>query len=238
MENETKVDVLETKSDVVEYKAEDFEPSKIEVGYEEAKAMPHFGHGIAKFEKVSFEEFCRAYNPMYIETARSLAIERGEIKEDDAFAYSMEEFLSLTQMIYDSIELPTRSTVGSAGYDFKFPYGSTVIVPNSTLTIPTGIKCKMDPNWVLIEVPRSSLGFKYRLQFDNTVGIIDSDYYNNEKNEGHIMVKLTNDSRVEGNDCILNQGDRYCQGIFLPYGITVDDGVEEVRTGGLGSTGN
>ena len=87
-----------------------------------------------------------------------------------------------------------------------------------------------------MEFPRSSLGFNYRIQLDNTVGIIDSDYYNNTRNEGHIMIKITNDSR-SGQTCIFEQGSRFCQGIFLPFGITLDDDVVEERTGGLGSTG-
>ena len=83
--------------------------------------------------------------------------------------------------------------------------------------------------------PRSGLGFKYRLQLNNTVGIIDSDYYNSD-NEGHIFAKITNDSN-EGKTLELKAGEGFMQGIFLEYGITQDDEADGVRTGGFGSTG-
>ena len=92
----------------------------------------------------------------------------------------------------------------------------------------------MDANWVLKCYPRSGLGFKYRLQLNNTVGIIDSDYYGSD-NEGHIFAKLTNDGK-EGKEVELKEGTGFMQGIFVEYGITVDDDVEEVRNGGFGST--
>ena len=78
------------------------------------------------------------------------------------------------------------------------------------------------------------LGFKYRLQLNNTVGIIDSDYYYSD-NEGHIFSKLTNDSR-EGKTVEISAGDGFMQGIFVEYGITLDDCVDNVRNGGFGST--
>jgi len=82
--------------------------------------------------------------------------------------------------------------------------------------------------------PRSGLGFKFRLQLNNTVGIIDSDYYFS-KNEGHIMAKITNDSR-EGKTVSVKSGDGFIQGIFVEYGITVDDDADGIRDGGFGST--
>ena len=82
--------------------------------------------------------------------------------------------------------------------------------------------------------PRSGLGFRYRLQLDNTVGIIDSDYYDSD-NEGHILIKVTNDSK-SGKTLSLNPWDGFAQGIFLEYGITVDDDAQGVRNGGFGST--
>ena len=84
-------------------------------------------------------------------------------------------------------------------------------------------------------VPRSSLGFKYRAQLDNTVGIIDADYYNNPNNEGHIWVKITNDSK-RGDTLVVNKGDAIAQGIILEYFKTDDDNADGVRNGGLGST--
>ena len=92
----------------------------------------------------------------------------------------------------------------------------------------------MEYEWVLKLYPRSGLGFKYRLQLNNTVGIIDSDYYYSD-NEGHIMAKITNDSN-EGKVAHLKEGEGFIQGIFLEYGITVDDDADGVRNGGFGST--
>ena len=82
--------------------------------------------------------------------------------------------------------------------------------------------------------PRSGLGFKFRLQLNNTVGIIDSDYYYSD-NEGHIFCKITNDSN-EGKAVSLERGAGFCQGIFLEYGITIDDDATDIRNGGFGST--
>ena len=92
----------------------------------------------------------------------------------------------------------------------------------------------MAESFVLMLFPRSGLGFKYRLQLNNTVGVIDSDYAYSD-NEGHIFVKLTNDSN-EGKIVELLEGTGFAQGIFLPYGITVDDAAEGKRNGGFGST--
>ena len=100
--------------------------------------------------------------------------------------------------------------------------------------LPTGVRARMDEGWVLLMFPRSGLGFKYRLQLNNTVGVIDSDYYE-AKNEGHIMLKLTNDSR-DGRTLRIGAGDAVAQGVFVPYGITKDDGADAQREGGFGST--
>ena len=135
--------------------------------------------------------------------------------------------------IYNSIKLPKRATKGSAGYDFFAPY-DILLKKGETIKIPTGIRVKMNEDYVLFLLPRSSLGFKYRLQLDNTVGVIDSDYYNSA-NEGHIFIKLTNDSK-ENKDMVVKKGDGFCQGIFLKFGITVDDDTTDIRNGGIGST--
>ena len=92
----------------------------------------------------------------------------------------------------------------------------------------------MEESWVLNLFPRSGLGFKFRLQMNNTVGIIDSDYFYSD-NEGHIFVKLTNDSN-EGKIVRVEAGTGIVQGIFMEYGVTIDDDVKEVRNGGFGST--
>ncbi|MDE5616260.1 MAG: dUTP diphosphatase [Clostridia bacterium] len=137
------------------------------------------------------------------------------------------------QEIYDGIKLPKRATTGSAGYDFFAPV-QIVLKPGETIKIPTGIRVEILENWVLKCYPRSGLGFKFRLQLNNTVGIIDSDYFNSS-NEGHIFCKLTNDSN-ENKTVTVNKGDGFIQGIFVEYGITFDDEVSEKRDGGFGST--
>lgn len=165
---------------------------------------------IAKFYKVSFEQFMNAYN--------------------DCFSPLSEEEV---RKVYDEIKLPRRATRGSAGYDFFTPADIT-LKPNETVKIPTGIRAEMQEDWVLKLYPRSGLGFKFRLQLNNTVGIIDSDYFYSD-NEGHIFAKITNDSN-EDKTLSLKRGDGFMQGIFLQYGICVDDEADGIRNGGFGST--
>ena len=167
-------------------------------------------HRIAKFYKVSYEEF-----------KNGIVGELDGLKEEEIKA------------MYDELQLPRRATTGSAGYDFFAPF-TFHLSPGETIKIPTGIRAKMEEEWVLQLFPRSGLGFKYRLQLNNTVGIIDSDYYFSD-NEGHIFCKITNDSN-EGKDITVQKGTGFVQGIFLPYGITEDDDADGVRNGGFGST--
>lgn len=162
---------------------------------------------IAKFEKVSFEQFESGFD--------------GE--------FTLEEIKEM----YVNLQLPKRATKGSAGYDFYAPFDIT-LNPGQTIKIPTGIRASMEDGWVLKLYPRSGLGFKFRLQLNNTVGIIDSDYYHSS-NEGHIFAKITNDSN-EGKVVEIKKNTGFIQGIFLEYGITYDDMVEEIRDGGFGST--
>ena len=110
------------------------------------------------------------------------------------------------------------------------------LAPGGIIKIPTGIRVEMEQDWVLKCYPRSGLGFRYRLQLNNTVGIIDSDYFYSD-NEGHIFAKLTNDGR-EGKNVELAKGNGFMQGIFVEYGITVDDDAQGIRNGGFGSTTN
>ena len=162
---------------------------------------------IAKFEKVSFEQFQSGF--------------------DDG--YTIEEI----KKMYDDLQLPKRATTGSAGYDFFAPF-NIVLEPGQTVKVPTGIRAQMEDGWVLKLYPRSGLGFKFRLQLNNTVGIIDSDYYYSS-NEGHIFAKITNDSN-EGKVVSIKANTGFIQGIFLEYGITYDDEVSDIRDGGFGST--
>ena len=136
--------------------------------------------------------------------------------------------------VYDAITMPRRATAGSAGYDLRTPFALS-LAPGQSAKIPTGLRVRIAEGWMLALYPRSGLGFKYRLQLDNTVGIIDSDYYFAD-NEGHIFVKITNDSRT-GKTVELSAGDAFAQGIFTEYGVTEDDDATAARTGGFGSTG-
>ncbi len=145
---------------------------------------------------------------------------------------SKEEFIkSGTIDEYAAVTLPKRATSGSAGYDF-FATKSFTLGAGETIKIATGVRVKIDDGWFLSVYPRSSLGFKYRLRLDNTVGIIDSDYYYAD-NQGHIFIKVTNC----GVDTLtVEQGKAFAQGIFMQYGVTVDDDATATRTGGFGST--
>lgn len=134
---------------------------------------------------------------------------------------------------YNDIIIPKRATTGSAGYDFFAPFTFT-LNPNETIKIPTGIRVILDSDKFLAIYPRSGLGFKFRLQLDNTVGIIDSDYCNSD-NEGHIFIKITNDGR-EGKSITINKGDGIAQGIITQFFKTDDDNSEGIRNGGFGST--
>ena len=134
---------------------------------------------------------------------------------------------------YNDIIITKRETTGSAGYDFFAPFTFT-LNPNETIKIPTGIRVILDSDKFLAIYPRSGLGFKFRLQLDNTVGIIDSDYCNSD-NEGHIFIKITNDGR-EGKSITINKGDGIAQGIITQFFKTDDDNSEGIRNGGFGST--
>jgi dUTP pyrophosphatase len=129
-----------------------------------------------------------------------------------------------------NVRLPERATAKSAGYDFFTPIDIDVKA-GEYITVATGIRCKIDENWFLALVPKSGLGFKYGMRLANTLGVVDCDYYYSD-NEGHIMVKFTSDK-----DFHLNAGDKFCQGIFMKYGVTFNDEANGIRNGGFGSTG-
>lgn len=161
---------------------------------------------IAEFEKVSLKRFLKDYSDLIAERA-----------EAEAF--------------YDDIKLPRRATSYSAGYDMYLPFAID-LKPNATIRIPTGIRCRMEPGYVLKLYPRSSLGIKYQMGLLNTVGIIDADYYGAE-NEGHIIVGIIN----RGTETIhLNKGDRFVQGVFLAYYLAKEETVTNKRIGGFGSS--
>lgn len=166
---------------------------------------------IAKFEKVSYSEFERAINDCFPDV------------------FTVKEINDM----YEKIELPKRATDGSAGYDFYSPVTFQLTVEDNSITFPTGIKCRIDDGWVLMLFPRSSVGFKYGARLANTVGIIDSDFYNNALNEGDIQAKICGVQKP----MIVNSGERIMQGIFVPYGVAENDNTTEKRNGGTGSTG-
>lgn len=171
---------------------------------------------VGKFSKVSFSQFKQDY----------LEFIDGHCSDE------------LLHQIYDDISLPQRSTKYSAGYDFKLPIPkdtgaeSWFLNKDKSITIPTGIRVQMyDSNWVLMLYPRSGIGFKHGVKLANTVGVIDADYINSD-NEGHILVKM-----IGGHKPLpLTSNMKFVQGVFLPYGVTVDDCATETRNGGIGST--
>ena len=163
---------------------------------------------------------------------------------------------------YPDAILPTRATAGSAGYDFycvkdtiiptiaKLQRGLYEVASNDSqernivdiikstgykpTLIPTGIKAQIDPGYYLQLAIRSSTPLKRWIILANGIGVIDTDYYNNPDNEGHIMIQVINLSPM---DQIVHKGEKIAQGIFLPYVITDDDNTSGTRTGGFGSTG-
>lgn len=164
---------------------------------------------VAKFEKVSFEQF---------------------LKDMESVGFNGEDYI---RSIYNNIKLPTRKTHGSAGYDFAAPFNITLDVYDAAV-IPTGIRCRIEDGWFLGMLPRSGQGFKHHVRLANTLGIIDADYAFAE-NEGHIMVKLING---DVKPLVVKAGDGFAQGLFLPFGVTVDDENDDKmkRIGGFGST--
>ena len=153
---------------------------------------------------------------------------------------SEERFLKDTKELFPywtfgagDVILPRRATAGSAGYDFFIPF-DLVLRPGQSAVVPTGIRAVINDGWFLMLVPRSGLGTRYRMRLDNTAGIIDSDYSEAE-NEGHIMVKITNES-LDDAVMSIEKGKAFVQGIFIPYGITSDDNALSRRKGGFGST--
>lgn len=161
------------------------------------------------FEKVSFTQYCADMKSHF----------------DDS--------ISALKGLYEAIRLPVRATAGSAGYDFVAPF-SFILRPGEAVTIPTGIRVQMEPGWFLGCFPRSGLGSRYQMRLANTTGIVDSDYYYAD-NEGHIFARVVNGS--PDLTLRLQAGDKFMQGVFIPFGVTVDDDATAARRGGMGSTG-
>ena len=149
---------------------------------------------------------------------------------------SFEQFskdISNDKSLYESYNLPKRSTKSSAGYDFE-AISDFTFAPGEIKKIPLGIKACMNEGEVLFLIVRSSQGFKYNVRMCNQVGVIDKDYYNNSENEGHMFIKLENHG---DKDYVVKKGDKIIQGIFINF-LTVDneEKIESVRTSGIGST--
>ena len=167
-----------------------------------------------KFEKVSFKQF-------------KYDLERDVIKWNAKMFTDTE-----IEDMYYSIKLPQRSTKGSAGFDFFAPYSQKAFKDTRYNIMLTGIKAKMPKDVVLILLPRSSLAVKNSFTLVNTTGVIDSDYYNNEQNEGHIKCMY------RAKNLLIEKGDKFMQGIFLNYKTTNEEiKPEKIRDGGFGSTG-
>lgn len=134
----------------------------------------------------------------------------------------------------EDIRLPEPATYGSAGSDFYAPVDIS-LVPNASIVIATGVKAHCAPFTMLNIYPRSGLGFKYFVRLANTVGVIDSDYYGNEDNDGCIFVKIRNEGQKE---LKIKKGEAFCQGIFQFYipNKYIKNYDYKVRTGGIGST--
>ena len=132
---------------------------------------------------------------------------------------------------YPDAVIPTRATKGSAGYDFTVAE-DTYCHPWEVTYVPTGIKMQIDEGYDLRLSLRSSAPKKYGVMLANGIGIIDSDYYNNEENEGHIMFAII----AIKDTVLLRKGERIGQGVIEKYNLTDDDMAEGLRTGGFGST--
>lgn len=139
--------------------------------------------------------------------------------------------VSPTMRKSDHVHYPTRGSVNSAGYDFYADKDYT-IAPNEIIKVWTDIKAYMNPNEFLMLDVRSSMGGKFMLA--NTIGIIDSDYYENPNNDGNIGIFLKNISNEVQH---IKRDDKIAQGIFMEYLKIDNDKTIEERQGGFGSSG-
>ena len=145
-------------------------------------------------------------------------------------------FEVVKEYVDKGINLPVRKTKHSAAYDVEA--AEEIVLPSfkkgmKPTLIPTGLKAYMQSDEVLLIVPRSSGPKKQGISFPHNVGVVDSDYYNNPNNEGHIFVQCIN---LKDEDVVIKKGEAVAQAIFQKY-LTVDnDNAEGVRTGGFGST--
>lgn len=170
---------------------------------------------VAKFFKVSYDQFKNDWVNTFYGLVEHIAPEEVE---------------NHVREIYDNIKLPARATAKSAGYDFYSPM-SFSLYSSEDILIPTGIKCNMPDDMVLMMFPRSGLGSKFMFVPCNLTGIIDADYAGAD-NEGHIFMKMINNGKK---DVRIENGQAFCQGILLNY-FTTEDNVDVRRSGGFGSS--
>lgn len=145
-------------------------------------------------------------------------------------------FEVVKEYVNKGINLPVRKTKHSAAYDIEA--AEEIVLPSfqkgmKPTLIPTGLKAYMQSDEVLLIVPRSSGPKKQGISFPHNVGVIDSDYYNNPDNEGHIFVQCIN---LKDEDVVIKKGEAVAQAIFQKYLTVDDDNAEGKRTGGFGST--
>lgn len=180
------------------------------------------------FEVVSYDEPTKKYS-------LDSSILRWDEDELEIAEPRLRGFEVVSSFEDKGVILPTRSTVGSAGYDIRVLCDEPVIIaPHTTHVFHTGVRAYMQPDEVLMLYPRSSLAIKRHMRLANSVPIIDSDFYDNPDNSGEIMIAITNFANAFAK---IENGERVAQGIFTKY-LTVDnDNVTTNRIGGIGSTG-
>ncbi len=170
---------------------------------------------VARFEKVSLDTFIED-----LLFAHEKAV--GNDVTKDNIIKNAKEF-------HDDIILPKRATTGSAGYDFFLPANMAFHLPAKV--IATGVRCQIEEGYFLKLVPKSGLSRSHGTKFLDTVGIIDSDYYNSP-NGGHITADMYTERPLT-----LQKGRAFMQGIILPYYLAEEEQVTATRNGGYGSTG-
>lgn len=154
-----------------------------------------------------------------------------EIKEVRGFEVVSDEFRKHPNV---EIQLPTRGSKISAGYDFYLPC-DLILQPGEKTCVWSDVKAYMQEGEVLMVHVRSSIGIKKGLMLSNITGVIDADYYNNPNNDGNIGIALYNYS----NETVeLKHGERICQGVFIPFLVADNGNTDKERTGGIGSTGS
>ena len=134
------------------------------------------------------------------------------------------------------INMPVRKTKYSAGYDIEA--AEDTIIPAFKLgqkptLVKTGLKAYCEPDEFYMLCNRSSNPGKRGLVMANSVGIIDSDYYENPDNDGHFMFAFYN---FFDHDVEIKKGEAIGQAIFMKYLKIDDDDAQGERTGGFGST--